>query len=78
MDGAGLSLAMVEIPPYWPGLVWLHIGSSRPGAGSGGQRDVLDILLRNLSSYPYIGPGRTIVAAGKFPRTADSPAALER
>ena len=40
--------------------------------------DVLDMLVRNLSSCPYIGPGRTIVAAGNASRTADSPAALER
>ena len=36
------------------------------------------ILVRNLSSCPNIGPGRTIVAEGNTSRTAVSPAALVR
>ena len=41
-------------------------------------KEIPGILVRNLSSCPNIGPGRTIVAAGNASRTAVSPAALER
>ena len=67
-----LRLAAVKVPQDWPD--W---DSIRKLGKIDARRHVQAILLSNLSSWPYIGPGLTMIASGKTALTASSPLAFD-